>query len=53
VSRFRPVDWLLSGYGLVVAATALVRLPGNPQAGWIAAAHLLTGYLSWATSRPA
>lgn len=46
MSRLRPVDWLLSGYGLVVAATALVRLPGNPLAGWIAAAHLLIPVLA-------
>ncbi len=41
LSRFRPIDWLMSGYGLVVAVTALVRLPGFPPLAWIAAAHLL------------
>lgn len=41
LSRFRPIDWLLGGYGILVAATALIRLPGNPALGWIAAAHLL------------
>ncbi|HSE27589.1 MAG TPA: phosphatase PAP2 family protein [Gemmatimonadales bacterium] len=41
LKRLRPIDWLMSGYGLVVAATALVRLPGYPPLAWIAAAHLL------------
>ena len=46
LTRFRPIDWLLSGYGLVVAGTALVRLPGHPGAGWIALAHLLIPVLA-------
>lgn len=46
MTRLRPIDWLLSGYGLVVAATALVRLPANHSLGWIAAAHLLIPVLA-------
>jgi membrane-associated phospholipid phosphatase len=46
VTRFRPIDWLLSGYGLVVAVTALVRLPADHSLGWIMAAHLLIPVLA-------
>jgi membrane-associated phospholipid phosphatase len=43
---FRPIDWLLSAYGLVVAVTALIRLPGFPPLGWIALAHALIPLLA-------
>jgi membrane-associated phospholipid phosphatase len=39
LSRFRPLDWLLSGYGLIVAGTAVSRMPG-PGLASVAAAHL-------------
>lgn len=39
--KTRPVEWLLAGYAAVVAAVALARLPGNPQALSIALGHLL------------
>ena len=50
LNRFRPIDWLLSGYGLLVAATALARLPGLPSLGWIALAHALIPVLALLTT---
>ena len=49
LSRFRPIDWLLSGYALVVAGVALARLD-LAGTGWIAAAHLLIPVLALLTT---
>lgn len=48
--RYRPVDLLLAGYGILVAFVALARdVPGGE---WIAAGHLLIVPLVWLVSRP-
>jgi hypothetical protein len=49
LSRFRPIDWLMSGYALVFAGVALTRL-GHPGTGWIALAHLLIPVLALLTT---
>ena len=49
LSRFRPIDWLLSGYALVVAGVALAR-HDQPGVGWIAVAHLLIPLLALLTT---
>ncbi|HET6679845.1 MAG TPA: phosphatase PAP2 family protein [Gemmatimonadaceae bacterium] len=50
VSRFRPVDWLVSGYAAIVVVTAASRLPGNPSLVWVMLGHALIPALAWALS---
>ena len=48
----RPVDWLLSGYLLIVSVVALFRAPGQPGCWWLLAAHVLIGALLYLVTRP-
>jgi membrane-associated phospholipid phosphatase len=50
MNRFRPVDWLVSGYATIVVATAASRLPGNPSLVWVMLGHALIPALAWALS---
>lgn len=49
---FRPVDWLLAGYLVVVSAVALLRAPDQPGCWWLLAAHVLIGVLLYLVTRP-
>ncbi|MFI5236163.1 MAG: phosphatase PAP2 family protein [Gemmatimonadales bacterium] len=49
--RYRLVDGLTAGYGLIVAAVALSRVATIPGCWWIAFAHLLILPLVWLVRR--
>lgn len=50
VSRLRPVDWLVSGYAVIVAITAAARLPGNPSLAWVMVGHAVVPAIAWSLS---
>lgn len=52
LSRLRPVDWLVSGYGLVAGVTALSRLGQVPGMAWVALGHLLVFPLALVLASP-
>ena len=51
-ARYRAVDGLTAGYGVVVAIVAAGRASVNPGCAWIAVAHFLILPLVWLVRRP-
>lgn len=50
--RYRPVDWLLLGYNVVVVAVLMVRAPELDGWPWLLAAHGLIFLLIWLVRLP-
>ncbi|HET7601983.1 MAG TPA: phosphatase PAP2 family protein [Gemmatimonadales bacterium] len=50
--RYRPVDWLLLGYNVVVVAVLVVRAPELGGWAWLLLAHVLIFALIWLVRQP-